>query len=89
MKILWGYIDALKNNTLKKANSGKKKYPEMTHYPRIFPKMPNQTFNDEIKLVLDKIGINEKIYIIEKRSRKSSKIDTIICTSVSVKYFAR
>ncbi len=83
VKILWGYIDALKNNTLKKFTSGKKKYPEMTHYPRIFPKMPNQTFNDEIKLVLDKIGINEKIYIIEKRSRKSNKVQYKKCDVVS------
>lgn len=83
VKILWGYIDALKNNTLRKANTGKKKYPEMTHYPRIFPKMPNQTFNDEIKLVLNKIGINEKVFIIEKRNRKSNKVEYNKCDIVS------
>lgn len=83
IKILWGYIDSLKNNTLKKVQLGKKKYPEMTHYPRIFPKMPNQTFNDEIKLVLNKIGINEKVYLIEKRNRKSNKVEYNKCDIIS------
>ena len=34
-------------------------------------------------MVLDKIGINEKIYIIEKRSRKSNKVEYKKCDVVS------
>lgn len=83
VKILWGYIDALKNNTLKKLKLRNKKYPEMSHYPRIFPRMANQTFNDEIKLVLNKIGINDPYFIIEKRSRKSKKVEYKRCDLVS------
>ena len=45
--------------------------------------MPNQTFNDEIKLVLNKIGINEKVFIIEKRNRKSNKVEYNKCDIVS------
>ena len=83
VKILWGYIDQLKSNNLKKVNLSGKKYPDMVHYPRLFPKVPNQTFNEEVKLVLDKIGINQNVFLIEKRNRKSNKVEYKKCDIIS------
>jgi integrase len=83
VKILWGYIEQLKLNNLKKVNLSGKKYPDMVHYPKIFPKVPNQTFNEEIKLVLNKIGINQNEFRVEKRNRKSNKVEYKKCDIIS------
>ena len=83
VKILWGYIEQLKSNNLKKVNLSGNKYPDMVHYPKIFPKVPNQTFNEEIKLVLNKIGINQNEFRVEKRNRKSNKIEYRKCDIIS------
>ena len=42
----------------------------INHYPYLFPRVPNQSFNTEIKEVLKKIGIVENFKFYEKRYGK-------------------
>jgi hypothetical protein len=83
VKLLWVYVDALKEGIIFKMKAKTKKYPEMTHYPRIFPKIHNQHFNEEIKNVLEKIGMTQKVFIIEKRNRKTQKVEYRKCDVIS------
>ncbi len=73
-KSLWQEIDLIKkgNGKIKNTQLNKlhKKDCEIKNYPFLFPKVPNQTFNGEIKEVLMKIGLDENFKFYEKRYGK-------------------
>jgi hypothetical protein len=77
-KALWQEIDLVikGNGKLHKPQSYKqhKLDCEVKHFPFLFPRIPNQTFNKEIKDVLMKIGIVENFKLYEKRYGKVEEI---------------
>lgn len=77
-KALWQEIDLIikGNGTIQKSQSYKlhKKDCQVQHYPFLFQRIPNQTFNKEIKDVLMKIGIDENFKLYEKRYGKVEEI---------------
>ncbi len=72
IKSLWRELDLIKkgNGEIKKRDIHHKRPAIFRSYPSLFPKMSNQVFNREIKLVCEKIGIDQNYKLLEKRYGK-------------------